>query len=618
MRRRNNSLPEFDSFTSDYNEVIKGEYFKKPEKIIQFAETEGFSSNNLINGECARVFQGSVEPKLDPSKALLFPAAFLQKEFQSKQIPTSIIVFEILINLCIIYSVCESLNDLSFKVSYSYKSIISELIWGLFIIDFISNFFINKRKANLTFNKKYAIFNHYLKTWAFFDFITLIPFRFTGNPNTESFCKLLRVFKSNRFFQMINMKNFARYCIKKIKSTEQRYPRIELIIELIWNWVIIVLSMFFLAFTLACIWWYYSDLFERHNFTQENFISTYDIEKLETNDKVIKTMYFITTSLLTVGYGDMSATNIYEMGFCCLLVTVGASIFAYTMSLAGNYINALSKLLKKNKNELALKKLIGTIESFKGFMPIILQFSIMNFFNYFWKNDRLGTLAKKNNDTNSWKKFMKRNDQYFKKLPTRLKKNILDILFNDVFRHFRYLFPEKNEFRYYMCTFFLPRIFQCDMFLVKENEKCDEIFLVKSGNVQLCFEDLGDSLVKCKTFTGWFTVGEYCVVMERKSFATFMAESEVEALAIPAKAFKMIILRYYPAFLQELKRVVKRRTTKLLDLMRIYGYDSYHKTIKKLYKNESNMIHSSIVPRKEVTLMEIYQNAIQQTTSIPV
>lgn len=608
MHRRNNLIPQLDSFCQSYNEVIKGEVLKRSSKISQYTETDNFFVSQLYNGNMIPVFQNLNEPVFRPSTTLLFKSRKSSiPEFKNP--PKLIILFELPINLCIIYSVFESLNDLSYKSIFNGKFILSEVIWVLFVADFISNFFVNKRKINEISNKQHAVAEDYIKNWALFDFISLIPFRHFGNPNTESFCKLFRIFKINRFFQMIDIKVFARVMISKIWDSHMRHPRGELMISLIWNWIVIVLNMCLLIYASACVWWYFSDLFERYEYVSVNYISYYSLYYIKIKEKIIITMYFIATSLLTVGYGDYSATNVYEMIFCSLLVTFGAAIFSYTMSIAGFYIHSLSKLLKSNKNEIGLEKLIGTIESFKGPMAISLKTSLFSFFQFYWKHDRLGQLAKTDKNSNNLKKLIKRNSNYFKKLPVELKKSILDILFNDYFRHFKYLFPDGNKFKYHICTFFLPRYFENGMFLIKEEEKSDEIFMVSSGTVQLCFDDIGGNLVECKTFTGWFVVGDFCVVLGKKSFASFKAASSVVALSIPERIFTLIIQKYSPTYLTILQNTIKRRASKLLYLMNLYGYDFYHNALSKLYKTAAKPIHSSLISKKELSLMDIYTTA---------
>ena len=265
--------------------------------------------------------------------------------------------------------------------------------------------------------------------------------------------------------------------------------------------------------------------------------------------------------------------------------------------------------LKSNKNEIGLEKLIGTIESFKGPMPISLKTSLLSFFQFYWKHDRLGQLAKTDKNSDDLKKIIKRNSNYFKKIPVELKKSILDDLFNEYFRHFRYLFPEENKFKYHICTFFLPRFFENGMFLIKEGEKSDEIFMVSSGTVQLCFQDLGNNLVECKTFTGWFVVGDFCIVLGKKSFASFKAASSVVALSIPERIFSLIIQKYSLTYFTTLQNTVKRRASKLLYLMNLYGYDFYHKALSKLYKSEPKLVHSTLISKKDLSLMEIYNKA---------
>jgi hypothetical protein len=68
-----------------------------------------------------------------------------------------------------------------------------------------------------------------------------------------------------------------------------------------------------------------------------------EIEDNTSFDKYITSLYWATVTSITVGYGDITPTNSYEVEFTCIILVIGVSIFSYTLSaLATNFNNLLS------------------------------------------------------------------------------------------------------------------------------------------------------------------------------------------------------------------------------------------------------------------------------------
>lgn len=607
LRRRSDvSIQPFIQ-AKNFNNLIKGDLIQK-NLYSKSIETEidrpiNCEDFNEINNLGAKSIDND---DIRHSQTLIYIDGCLEYNYVIHYPSKLTLKFEIFINILIIYSICESLNDLSFKISFRGKNIIAELVWACFVLDFISNFFFIKRKTLGKIRGKKDISLKYCKTWAIIDLVTIIPFRFTNNPNAESLCKCFRILKINRLTRMMEIKKVARYCIQSIMNKNQRFPKLEILFQMVWDLVLIIVYMMLLAYAFACIWWYLSYTVYKYKYVSVHFIELYEFDALDTPEKMLRTMYFITTTLLTVGYGDYFATNKYEMGFCILLVTFGAFIFSYNMALAGSYIGSISNLLQKNANLVKLKKMLGKLEGLKGPIPISLQCSIHSHFTFFWKNDRLGCLGKENKETSNIKTLIKRQNRFFKPLPIQLKKKILDSLFNDYFRHFQILFPKENDFKYHICTFIKPRSITEGTLIISEGCVYEDILMVSQGNVSLNFSDLGESLTWCKTFTGWYILGDYSVVLNKPSYATFKAETNVVAMSIPKGPFEMILSHYFPEYFSSLKEVVKRRAGRLLNLMYRCGFDQHNDFIQDMYTTERKNGVRTTVAGNDFTLFELY------------
>lgn len=98
--------------------------------------------------------------------------------------------------------------------------------------------------------------------------------------------------------------------------------------------------MFFLFSTLmichimACLWVFLTSFWENG----ENTFHNKDFNAMDVGARYIHSLYFIITTLSTVGYGDISGSNEHEKVICILTMLIGVAAFAYVTSSMTNLI----------------------------------------------------------------------------------------------------------------------------------------------------------------------------------------------------------------------------------------------------------------------------------------
>ncbi len=76
-------------------------------------------------------------------------------------------------------------------------------------------------------------------------------------------------------------------------------------------------------------------------------------------DLYVTSMYFTVTTVLTVGYGDISAYSVAEKIFCIILMLIGVISFSYSTG-------ALSTIIQSvDAKEASLKEKIATLNEIK-------------------------------------------------------------------------------------------------------------------------------------------------------------------------------------------------------------------------------------------------------------
>jgi len=79
----------------------------------------------------------------------------------------------------------------------------------------------------------------------------------------------------------------------------------------------------------ACLWVFFIS-FGEHD-SHGSFI-TDDYRSMDVYNKYIHSLYFMITTLSTVGYGDISAKNPTEKVVCIIAMIMGVASFAYVTS----------------------------------------------------------------------------------------------------------------------------------------------------------------------------------------------------------------------------------------------------------------------------------------------
>lgn len=96
-----------------------------------------------------------------------------------------------------------------------------------------------------------------------------------------------------------------------------------------------ILTVTSLAFALqvsGCLWRSVADFNLKSN---ANWMRTYSSDFYLTDSTVLEqyigSIYWAVVTSLTVGYGDITPTNRYELAWCLVMMAVGVIIFSYVL-----------------------------------------------------------------------------------------------------------------------------------------------------------------------------------------------------------------------------------------------------------------------------------------------
>ncbi|CAD8107715.1 unnamed protein product [Paramecium primaurelia] len=185
------------------------------------------------------------------------------------------------------------------------------------------------KQGELVINRK-QIINNYLRNQVLSDFLNLLIWILMYN-GIEQFqiIEMLSIFQIiiiiNSLYKKIN--SFVDYLYLNGKLSE--------VLDLIF----LIISLYYFVHIIGCYWHYLAVLGEQLN--EISWIQKYSLEDQSYLIKYDYAVYWATMTMVTVGYGDITASNPIEIVFSNFTMFISSFVFAYSMNSIGIIIKNL-------------------------------------------------------------------------------------------------------------------------------------------------------------------------------------------------------------------------------------------------------------------------------------
>ena len=192
-------------------------------------------------------------------------------------------------------------------------------IW-IFLVEILLDLNTSYYSKGIYIRKRSQIVKHYFKYNFLLDVLTVFPLFLQINKNGE-------ILEIMAVFRLINVENLIKRleeCLQLKGKKEGAFQLIKLIINLL-----------FLAHICACAWHSLGSWEISNGFT-DNWLEIKNIDQEKWFIKYIYALYFSIVTMMTVGYGDISAKNYIECCFNILIIIYGCGVFAYSINNIGN------------------------------------------------------------------------------------------------------------------------------------------------------------------------------------------------------------------------------------------------------------------------------------------
>lgn len=240
---------------------------------------------------------------------------------------------------------------------------------GVFLIDIFLLFSTAIRRAGRLESRFSAVASGYIKGSFFFDFIAVFPFLYVASilfpGKSGGISGPLMLLTLNPLFKIVR----AGGILKRIGGTRINPAILRLLLLLFW----ILLA----AHLISCSW----------------ILVSGNPEGLGPFDRYVAAFYWTVTTLVTIGYGDITPKGTYQMIFVIFVEFFGAGMYALII---GNIANLIANIdIAKTQYRENLDK-INAFMKYRN-LPQPLQKRVVEYYEYLWDtrrgNDELSVLG---------------------------------------------------------------------------------------------------------------------------------------------------------------------------------------------------------------------------------
>lgn len=347
---------------------------------------------------------------------------------------------------------------------------IKTLVDIIFIIEIILNFFtsyVNENENVVCTFKKIA--KRYISTWFIFDLLTAIPINFIiyillykkYSISLSTTCVLI----SLKFIRIIKVNKYDRN--KNIQEAiYMNFPFLNNYLLLTKFLNLFIYFFIFLHFFSCC--WCILSLSELIHGYQGTWIEEYVLFSESIKEKnmfkiYLDSLYFCTITILTVGYGDMLATNSLERCVLSAFILFGSFYYSYILSSISQSVQSYDiKTQSFKKKEVILDDL-----KFKHKLPDKLYMRIYNLIQHMYYKSKLDQIS------------------FIESLPQDMKNYFYLRIFDNQIKTLKFFSNRSNE----LIISIIPMLVKTK-YLMKEEvlsfgDYFEEMFIVLSGVISI-------------------------------------------------------------------------------------------------------------------------------------
>ena len=463
---------------------------------------------------------------------------------------------------------------LSFAFDYYLSKSFIIFIDIIFIIDFFIGFFIGyydeegKIVKNLSLCAYHYMTNKFVKN-------LIISFPYTSiYYNTNSLYKIIPIIRILKLYEFTYEE----------KDSEMFYD--QLIINLhiikslsvhnpIYSFIEFFFGLLLLLHISTCIFILLGKLYYP-NWTTQN------LEDNSKSSKYITGFYYSLTTIITVGYGDITPVSEYERLYCIILMIIGGCLYSMVISILSSLFEDVQIREKNfNKNIYLLNDLRD-----KYRIPDILFHKVLRYLKY-------------TSVINS-----KDNHLLMDSLPNYYKSILLCEIHGENLNHLNFFKGKSNEFKFTAVLFLKELNLIKGEYLIQNEDIVDEFYMVKKGILQIQKETNFEKMIKILKIREKEHFGEIYMISNLPMPFDVVGYSRYCELFYFKKSDFIYLYEDYPKEIEKILTLSWRNTIRIemkakvmfekaesqVDIDNLTLYETYNENKDKKIKNLDNKL----------------------------
>ncbi len=361
-------------------------------------------------------------------------------------------------------------------------------------------------RGKLIFDRK-AISLNYIKHWLIIDILAALPV-----PLLQIFFpvagagSMFRVLRLNRLLKLTRISK----SLKRLSG-----PRMN---PAIFRLVLLVFWIMMAAHTIACGW----------------IIMTGNPDGLSPAALYIRAFYWTTTTLTTIGYGDVLPTGTYQTIYVIIIEIIGAGMYGLII---GNIANLIANIdVAKAQHREKMEKL-NTFLRYRN-IPVDISRKINDYFEYLWQTRR----GYEESDV-------------LKELPPSLKTWVALFLNKEVIEKVPIFEGASQEFIKETILHLTPVVFTPGDYIVTAGEVGYDMFFISKGTVDVVS---ADGTTTYATLSDGQFFGEIALLLSMPRTASIIARDYCDLYRLDKETFDRILARY-PSFAATIRELAEKR-----------------------------------------------------------
>lgn len=422
----------------------------------------------------------------------------------------------------------------------------------LFCCDICINFFsIYVRASGAIVTNRRQIVRRYLKTWFALDLIASIPYTLldlwvfdqdSTQPRLNSFIRILRL---PRMYKLLRL-------VRVLKSLKGFQGTGESLLERIQEYLqvnsrkrhvgLYKLGQFFtmvlvVAHITACLWYFFARI---GDFEPECWVVRADLVDQSQATQYIAAFYWSVTTMVTVGYGDITPKTTIEIIIAIFWMFIGIGFYSYTISSLSTFLMSIdtreSILTAKTEAVRVLAREAGISRDTKSRIMVAIRYNTFQ-------------------AGNVW------DSSVFDDLPKGLKYEVATSMYDGAYKNFPFFTKRDMAFVLFVMPKLRPMTLNHDEYVYHEGEYADSVYFICRGRVNFV---LSHSEVAYKTYLRGSYIGETELVKGLPREDNAQAAGRTEMLVLDKGSF-WAMMDEFPSDARSIKAtaVQRRRNNKL-------------------------------------------------------